>query len=122
MLILILELSQIPDHPCNLCKDLSLNTQKIKLPSPQSNPKSILHRRRFFRLTYLSDLAFPCLYLGSSFRLSHTIRSEMIASTLLSFKLLPWFCSRTKFSSVFKNSICFLISVEISPCAVLPWP
>jgi hypothetical protein len=56
----------------NLCKNLSLNTQEIKLPSPESNPKSILHWSRFFRPSYLSDPAFPCRWslplgkLGSS--------------------------------------------------------
>jgi hypothetical protein len=38
----------------NLCGNLSLNTRGIKLPSHESNPKSILHRRSFSdRHTYL---------------------------------------------------------------------
>jgi hypothetical protein len=51
---------QFPIIIFNLHQNPSLNTQEIKLPSPKSNSKSILHWRRHSRRSYLSNPAFPC--------------------------------------------------------------
>jgi hypothetical protein len=88
MLILISELSKFSIITFYLCENPSLNTWEIKLPSSESNPKSILHRRRPFKPSYFSDLVLPCLLSfapqlqHSLHRLPHAIRSGMIAKHL----------------------------------------
>jgi hypothetical protein len=76
----------------NLCGNPSLNTRGTELPSLQSNPMSIVHRRRFFPTVILVRCSLPLPLVvtvkktlqlqHSSLRLPHAIRLGMIIINL----------------------------------------
>jgi hypothetical protein len=132
MLILIFELSKFPIITFYLCENLSLKTQEIKFPSPSSIPRSSFIREDFpDHRTYRSSLPLSLVFIvrkafvASMFLVPasacNPIRNDCKASSSHLISFVGSILEPSLFLSS-KNSICFQISINFLPRAILQRP